>query len=151
MKEFKKILYPVDLSDASIKIVPYVQTVAKKFDAQIHILFAARVFAHFTSIYVPHPSINKFEKELMEGAEKRLYEFVDEHFNDFPHTKTAVVAGDASEQILHYVESQKIDLIIMGTHGRKGMDKIIFGSVAERVVKSSPVPVLVVNPYKTGE
>jgi nucleotide-binding universal stress UspA family protein len=61
------------------------------------------------------------------------------------------VAGDASEQILSYVEDQKIDLIIMGTHGRKGMDKIIFGSVAERVVKSSPVPVLVVNPFKIAE
>jgi nucleotide-binding universal stress UspA family protein len=151
MKDFKKILYPVDLSDSSIKIVPYVQTVAKKFDAQIHLLFAARVFDHFTSIYVPHPSINKFEKELMDGSQKRLYEFVDENFADFPHTKTAVVAGDASEQILHYVEDHKIDLIIMGTHGRKGMDKIIFGSVAERVVKSSPVPVLVVNPFKIPE
>jgi nucleotide-binding universal stress UspA family protein len=41
-----------------------------------------------------------------------------------------------------------MDLIIMGTHGRKGMDKVIFGSVAERVVKTAPVPVLVVNPYK---
>ena len=41
-----------------------------------------------------------------------------------------------------------VDLVIMGTHGRKGMDKIIFGSVAERVVKTSPVPVMVVNPYK---
>ena len=45
-------------------------------------------------------------------------------------------------------EFKKIDLVIMGTHGRKGMDKIIFGSVAERVVKTSPVPVMVVNPFK---
>jgi hypothetical protein len=65
-------------------------------------LFAARVFEYFTSIYVPHPSINKFEKEIIEGAEKRLYEFVDEHFSEFPNTKTVVVAGDASEEIIHY-------------------------------------------------
>jgi len=77
-----------------------------------------------------------------------LYELLDEHFIEFPHTKTAVVAGDASEEILNYIEAQRIDLVIMATHGRKGMDKIIFGSVAERVVKNSPVPVMVVNPYK---
>ena len=148
MKEFNRILYPVDLSEPSSRIVPYVQTVAKKFGSQIHILFAARIFDHFTSMYVPLPSISKFEKELIEGAEKRLYEFVDEHFSEFPQTKTAVVAGDASEEIINYIQENKIDLVIMATHGRKGMDKIIFGSVAERVVKTSPVPVMVVNPFK---
>jgi len=150
MKEFKRVLFPVDLSESSDKIMPYVQAVAERFGAQIHILFAARVFDHFTSIYVPHPSINKFEKELIDGAEKRLYEFVDQHFKEFPHTKTSVVAGDPSEEILNYIKEHEIDLVIMGTHGRKGMDKIIFGSVAERVVKSSPVPVMVVNPYKVA-
>ena len=150
MKEFKRILFPVDLSESSEKIVPYVQAVAEKFNSKIRLFFAARVFDYFTSIYVPHPSINQFEKEIIEGAEKRLYEFVDEHFSKFPGTKTAVVAGDAAEKIIEYAEDQNIDLVIMGTHGRKGMDKIIIGSVAERVLKASPVPVLVVNPYKTG-
>jgi len=148
MKEFNRILFPVDLSESSAKIVPYVRTVAQKFGSQIHILFAARVFDHFTSIYVPHPSINKFEKELIEGAEKRLYEFMDENFKEFPQTKTAVMAGDPSEEIIKYIQEHKIDLVIMGTHGRKGMDKILFGSVAERVVKTAPVPVMVVNPYR---
>ena len=150
MKEFNRILYPVDLSEPSAKIVPYVQSVAQKFGSQIHILFAARIFDHFASMYVPLPSISKFEKELIEGSEKRLYEFVDEHFSEFPQTKTAVVAGDASEEIINYIQEHKIDLVIMATHGRKGMDKIIFGSVAERVVKTSPVPVMVVNPFRAA-
>ena len=149
MIEFKKILYPLDLSDSSAKIVPYVQSVANRFESKIHLFFAARVFDYFTSIYVPHPSINQFEKEIIDGAEKRLYEFVDEHFSEFPDTRTAVVAGDAAEKIIEYIRDQDIDLVIMGTHGRKGMDKIIFGSVAERVLKTSPVPVMVVNPYMT--
>jgi len=150
MIEFKRILYPVDLSESSAKIVPYVQSVAKKFEAKIFILFAARAFEYFTGMYVPYPSISRFEKEVIEGAEKRLYEFVDEHFSEFANTKTVVVAGDASEEIINYIEEHHIDLVIMGTHGRKGMDKILFGSVAERVLKTSPVPVMVVNPHKTG-
>jgi nucleotide-binding universal stress UspA family protein len=57
VKEFKRILFPVDLSESSAKIVPYVQTVAKKFDAEIHNLLVARVLDYFTGIYVPAPSI----------------------------------------------------------------------------------------------
>jgi nucleotide-binding universal stress UspA family protein len=151
MKEFKRILFPVDLSGSSAKIVPYVQTVAKKFDAKINILFVARILDYFTGIYVPAPSITTMEKDIIDGAEKRLYEFMDEHFSAFPNTKTAVVAGDASEEIIKYIEDRHIDLVIMGTHGRKGLDKVIFGSVAERVVKTAPVPVMVVNPHKTDE
>ena len=121
MQAFKQILFPVDLSEVSPKVVPYVREMAAKFEAEVHLLFVARIFRHFTSIYVPHPSIHKFEEELL--------------------------TGDAAEEVLNYVQSEGIDLVIMGTHGRKGLEHIIFGSVAERVVKQSPVPVLTVNPY----
>jgi nucleotide-binding universal stress UspA family protein len=146
MEFFKKILFPVDLSEVSSKIAPYVREMAAKFDAEIHVLFVARILQHFTSIYVPHPSVNKFEAEIVEGAEKKLQELVQETFPE-GSCRAQVVLGDAAEEILNYVESEGIDLIIMGTHGRKGIERIIFGSVAERVVKKSPVPVLTVNPY----
>ncbi|MBW2442325.1 MAG: universal stress protein [Deltaproteobacteria bacterium] len=148
MKEFKKILFPLDLSESSPKIVPYVQAVAEKFGSKIHLLFVARIFDYFTSMYVPQPSISQIEKDIIEGAEKRLYEFVDEHLREFKGIKATVEPGDATGRILQYIADHHIDLVIMGTHGRKGMDKIIFGSVAERVVKTSPVPVMVVNPYR---
>ena len=150
MKEFKKILFPVDLSESSPKLVPYVTTMAEKFGAEIHLLFVARVFEYFSGIYVPHPSISKFEDEIVEGAKKRLKEFTEEYFSDFPETKAEVVPGDISEEILKYTGSKGIDLLILGTHGRKGLEKVVFGSVAERVAKISPVPVLLVNPYKVS-
>ena len=151
MKDFKKILFPVDLSPASVKVVPYVQNMAAKHGARVHLLFVARVFDYFTSMYVPHPSVSQFEKEVIEGAEKRLYEFAEEHFKGVDGVKVKVAAGDPSDEILSYVGANGIDLIIMGTHGRRGLDKIMFGSVAERVVKSSPVPVMVVNPFTAQE
>ena len=150
MHDFKKILFPLDLSETSAKIVPFVKSLASRYDARVHLLFVARVFDYFTSMYVPHPSVSQFEKEVIEGAEKRLYEFADENFAAVAGTKTQVVAGDPSEEILGYIAAHGIDLVVMGTHGRKGLDKVIFGSVAERVVKSSPVPVMVVNPFKVG-
>ena len=150
MKDFKKILFPVDLSESSPKLVPYVTTMAEKFGAEIHLLFVARVFQYFSGIYVPHPSISKFEDEIVEGAKKRLKEFTEEYFSDFPETRAEVVPGDISEEILKYTGSKGIDLLILGTHGRKGLEKVVFGSVAERVAKTSPVPVLLVNPYKVS-
>ncbi len=149
MKEFKHILFPVDLSETNIKIVPYVKAMAGKFDSNIHLLFVARVLTHFAGIYVPVPSITSIEHSIVEGAEKKIDEFVDQHFSSHQTTIASVVSGDASEEIINYIKSNKIDLVIMGTHGRKGLDKVIFGSVAERVVKTAPVPVMVINPYKT--
>ncbi len=148
MKEFKKILFPVDLSESSPKLAPYVLTMAEKFGSEICLLFVARVFHYLTGIYVPHPSIDKFENEVTEGAKKRLQEFKEEHFQAFPDTKAVVLSGDIAEEILNYIESEGVDLVIMGTHGRKGLEKVVFGSVAQRVAKESTAPVLLLNPHK---
>jgi len=149
MEFAKKILFPVDLSEVSPKIAPYVKEVASKFGAEVHLVFVARVLQYFTSIYVPHPSVSNFESEIIKGAEKKLEEFVREHLQGFS-PKAKIILGDAAEEILKYVRSEGIDLVIMGTHGRKGLEKIVFGSVAERVVQKSPVPVLTINPYGKG-
>lgn len=144
----KKILFPTDLSESAERLVPFVKTMTTRFSAELHVLYIARLFQYFTAIYVPHPSISMFEQELVDGAEKRMEEFQKEHFAEISDVTATVILGDAAEQILSYATENKIDMIIMGTHGRKGLDKIIFGSVAEKVVKSSPIPVLIINPYK---
>ena len=59
-----------------------------------------------------------------------------------------VLRGDTVDAIIEYVEEKKIDLIIMGTHGAKGIEKILLGSVAERVLKRVSCPTLIFNPYK---
>jgi nucleotide-binding universal stress UspA family protein len=150
MKEIKKILFPVDFSEVSKKIVPYVETMADKFNSEIHLLFVARILDYFVSIYVPHSSINAFEEEILKGGKKSMEQFINEHFPTNRKILSEVVLGDASERILEYVKKANIDLVIMGTHGRKGLDKVLFGSVAERVSKMSAVPVLLVNPYRAN-
>ncbi len=171
MENIARILFPVDLSPASPKLVPYVVMMAEKFESEIHLLFVARRLQHLSSMYIPDPDIYTFEQGILEGAGRRLDEFRSEHFmlpaetvsyteteelDEFKNKhfmmpadiRTAVVAGDPAEEIIRYAQSEKIDMILMGTHGRKGLNKIVFGSVAERVVKSSPVPVFIANPYR---
>ena len=74
-------------------------------------------------------------------------EFVEEFFKSVISPKTKVLIGDIAEEIIKYIKANGINLVIIGTHGRKGMDRIILGSIADRVIKSAPVPVLSVNPY----
>jgi nucleotide-binding universal stress UspA family protein len=100
------------------------------------------------SIYVPHPSIDLFENQIVEGAQKSLDEFTEKYFKHPDRIKKTVVKGDAAEEILLYAKKEGIDLLVMGTHGRKGLDKVIFGSVAEKVSKAASVPVMLVNPYR---
>jgi len=147
VKEFKKMLVPIDFSEVSVVLVPYAKYLAGKLHLEIHLLYVVRNLDYFGGFYVPHTSIKKFEDEILKGAERRMKDFIEEHFEAFkviPH----VVIGDAATEILNFAEKENIDLILMGTHGRKGIDKIIFGSVAERVVKGAFCPVLTINPYK---
>jgi nucleotide-binding universal stress UspA family protein len=148
MSMFKKILFPVDLSDTTAKIVPQVKTMAAAFQADLHLLFVARIFKYYDTIYVPPVSIVEFEEKVVQGGKKRLDEFVEEHLKDCCVSVARVVPGDPAEEILRYVDAEGIDLVIMSTHGRKGLDRILFGSVASHVVTNSSVPVMTVNPHR---
>ena len=148
MKVFKKILFPVDFSDVSPEIAPWVRMVAERFGAEIHLLFVARRLSYFSDFYVTPVSIEKFEGEIIKGGETKMEEFITAHFDKYPTVKPKVLLGDAADDILKYILSEGIDLVIMGTHGRKGFERILFGSVADRVIKMSQVPVLSINPHK---
>ena len=154
MKPFDKILFPVDISDTSPNIAPWVILMAERFDSEIHLLFVARELGQYATFSVIPGAIEQFETKLLKGAEIKIEEFAEVHFKDDPSVRTRVALGNPAQKILDYIGDEEIDLVIMGTHGRRGFDRIFFGSVADRVVKMSPVPVLTINPYgaqKDGE
>ncbi len=150
MSIFNKILFPVDLSEASAKIVPYVRDMVEKYKAELHVIFVAHVSSYYASIDLPYTYMTDFETEIIKGAEKKLFDFIDTVFKDTP-CKARVISGYPAEEILQYAMEEGIDLIIMGTHGRKILERIVFGSVASHVVQKSPIPVLTINPYKKTE
>lgn len=151
MKDIKKILFPVDFSKVAPVIAPWVRTIAEKFDAEIHLLFVARRLAHFSSMDVSEASINSFESEIIKAGENSMEEFVNTHFRGYPACQPRVELGDAAEEILNYIKKKNIDMVVMGTHGRKGLDRIIFGSVANTVIKKAQAPVMSINPYRIPE
>ena len=151
MVEIKRILYPTDLLGYSYHVLPYVLLMSEKHDAEVYLLYVARDLHHYTGFQVPHTSISALMKEALEGAEKLMDKICDQHLQSCPNFQRKVVVGDPGHEIVKTVESEKIDLVIMGSHGRKGPEHTLFGSVAEYVVKHSPMPVLVVNPHRVKE
>jgi nucleotide-binding universal stress UspA family protein len=147
MPIIKKILFPVDLSEASPQVVPYVREIAAGLKAEVHVLFVARVMVKYSKLEVPAVYISQFEEEIVKGAERKMEEFLKDHFSDLPVT-ARVISGEPAEEILNYAAGQGMDMIIMGTHGRKMVERIVFGSVATHVVQQAHVPVLTVKPYR---
>jgi nucleotide-binding universal stress UspA family protein len=148
MIEIKKILFPLDLTENSSKILPYVLSVSEKYNSQIYLLHVVQDLNKWGKLYVPHPSMDKFQEEAIKNAKKAMDKICENQLQSCPNFQKRVVSGDTVDEILKIIEPESIDLVIMGTHGRKGLEHVIFGSVAENVIKKSPVPVLSINPYK---
>jgi len=150
MEGFKKILYPIALTDISPKVAPYVVTMAKQLDAEVHLLHVLSRFDWFVDTYVsdpPEPDFKRiasdFESKVLSQAQQKLKEFIKQYLSDIHIANAAVVSGTHYEQILEYVKSEGIDLIIMGTGTL--VQKVMFGSVAEKVSKLATVPVMLVK------
>ena len=146
MKQVKKILFPIDFASNYDTVVPWVSTLADKFDATVYVLFVAQDLSHFATFYVPHGNIEDFQKQAIDSARKRMAAAVEEFSKKFPKLETRVELGSPAEKILAFVQKEKVDMIIMGAQGRAGLERVIFGSVANKVVKSASCPVLTVHP-----
>ena len=150
MAELQKILYPVALTDISPKVAPYVVTLAKKLDAQVHLLHVLRRFDWFVDTYVqesPKPDFKRiasdFEEKLLLQARQKLKAFQQKHLKDIRIANAIVVSGTHYRQILDYTKSEGIDLIIMGSGKRR--QRMMFGSVADKVARLAKVPVMLIK------
>ena len=143
--DIKKILCPTDFMEGSRQAVQYAVDLGKKYNARLYLLHVMHDLEKATGWYVPHITVEELYKDIEAGAKKELDKLYAEELRGFTAVEHKIVKGIPFEEIIKFTDDNKIDLIVMGTHGRKGIDRIIFGSTAERVVKSSKVPVLTVR------
>ena len=150
MEGFNKILYPIALTDISPIVAPYVVTMAKQFDAEVHLLHVLRRFDWYVDTYVsesPEPDFKRiasdFESQVLEQAQHKLEVFQQKYLKDVTIVKSSVVSGTNYKRIIDYVKTEGIDLVIMGTGTT--VQKVMFGAVAEKVSRLAPVPVMLVK------
>ncbi len=146
MKQIQKILFPIDFAEKFEVFLHWVKTFVAKFGATLYVLFVTQDLSGFSTFYVPHASIQSFQEEALKAAQQKMKGTTQEFFKDFSRLEARVAAGSPAEKILELARQEGIDLIIMGAHGRKGLERAIFGSVADKVVSGAPCPVLTIHP-----
>ena len=125
--DFKNILVPIDFEKDSPEIVNLAASIAARNNATLHLLTVVAV-------------------DYEENFRARLDNLCHEYLANTPH-RAYVVVGNAAPEILKKIGELNIDLVIIRTHGRRGLSRALLGSVAERVVRESPVPVLTIPPH----
>ena len=149
MKESFKIIVPIDFLQYTDQIVDYTLHIGGKLNADlkfIHIVEPPHIYGNFE-----HPSLGTFTEEKMIYAKKRMKQFIEKQQDKCSGCEGEIMQGNIVDTIIKYSKDEKADLIIIGTHGRKGLIKMWLGSAAERVVKAAPCPTLLFNPYKEND
>lgn len=146
MIRIEKILHPTDFSKNSNHALKYACAFASHFGAELHII---HVIADLTTLTLP-----PVDGYLPEGYYADARKHSDEELAKLPGDESTgksllvkkTLEGSPFSEIVQYAHDNKVNLIIMGTHGYSGLNHMIMGSVAERVVRKSPCPVLTVHP-----
>ncbi len=142
--EIKKILCPVDFSEYSDEVVEYAGFLAKLLKARvvlIHVLDGLQGLDQFQILSLtPEEIARKMESEARDELEVMM-----EDIAKGVKAETVLRWGKPFVEIIREIKEKKIDLVVMGSHGRTGIPHLLIGSTAERVVRKSPCPVLVVR------
>ena len=139
---FRKVLCPIDFSDHSLAALDVALKVTQQNDAKLYLLNVAPVPAGAAGFQPVPMDAYPFHEE---DRHEELAELARERIPAAVRYETLVISGDPAARVLETARGLAADLIVMGTHGHRGLTRLVLGSVAERVVRESPVPVLSVH------
>lgn len=145
---FHKILVPLDGSPLSEGALAPALEVARRFEAQV-VLFRTSVLPEHlmvSPVPVSPATYAEIEQSILDTTRDYLDDMKARHLDAGVPIQTANASGEAAKEILDFAQAQGIDLIVMSTHGRSGFQRWLFGSVAEKVMRHAPCPVLAVRP-----
>lgn len=145
MRTFDKILFATDFSESSEHAFEYALSLAQQFKSHLILLHVINEPVDLRGFYVPHVSFENLEKEIEEGAQKMMSKFCSAHVTDYSDYECVIATGIPFEEILKRAEHEKVSFIVLGTQGRSGIDHLLFGSTAERVVRKAKCPVVTVR------
>ncbi len=146
MQEIHQIIVPVDFSKTTAKLIDYASYMAGKLSATIH-------FVHVAEINQGHDMLlgssvfGDIKEKIIAAAKERMANLLEDNGARCKGCTGKVVTGDIVDAIIDQVNTNKADLIIISTHGTKGLEKVLMGSVTERVIRRAPCPTLICNPY----
>jgi nucleotide-binding universal stress UspA family protein len=146
MIALKNVLVPTDFGEAAASALNYGRDLARQYGAALHVLYVADdVNARYALDSAPM-FLPDVQKEIEEDAKKRAASLLSDEDRAQLKARVAVCTSvSPAAVIVDYARTHAIDLIVMGTHGRLAMSHLLLGSIAEKVVRSAPCPVLTVR------
>ena len=150
MLKFRKILVTTDLSELSAEAFTYAVELSRAIGAEVHLLYSIDDIRSHT-----YPVVDQGSETILRDREKdarmKIRQLLMRSGIDEGRVVVVVRRGQPLREILVYAGREKIDIIIMATHGRSGLSRLVMGSVAEKVVRYAPMPVLTVKPKAVRE
>ncbi len=144
----KKILVPQDFSDYSLHALRYAVTFAELFKAELVVLHIVEPIVYPADFSFGQVSIPAMEEEIRKHSEEQLNELVEKEIPETVRATPIIRVGKPFIEIVEVAKSQNADLIVISSHGRTGMDHVLFGSTADKVVRKAPCPVLTIRPHE---
>ncbi len=143
--KIEKILFPTDFSEGYYHAIPYAVDFSRHYNAKLYMVHIIYDFTKVMYSHIPHISSDQIVDDITVWAGNEIEKCCIEQIRGLPRVEKLVLNGVPYEEIVKFAEDRKIDIIVMGTYGRTGLDKLIFGSTADRVVRKAPCPVLAVR------
>lgn len=138
------ILHPTDFSEGAGAALEYAKSLAKQYNASLTLLYVMNDMRQGEGWYVPYISLDNFFAEMETEAKKKLEHYCYEELQDIKNVNSVVKAGEPDEEIVDYAKKNGVDLIVMGSYSKSGMD-FLFGSTARKVLKKADCPILCVK------
>jgi nucleotide-binding universal stress UspA family protein len=146
MIPIKRILVPTDFSEPATAALKWATTLARELDGQLYMLHVVpEPYAYPWGSELSTMPLTDILEQSEKSAEERMHQLAAETQLPFDRVVTRAVIGTPVDQILAMVAEHNIDLVVLGTHGRGMVGHLLLGSVAERVIRRSPVPVLTLH------
>ncbi|MES2850796.1 MAG: universal stress protein [Bacteroidota bacterium] len=155
----KKIIIALDYDPGAEKVAQTGYELAKALQAEITLMHVIGNPAYYASAYSPIMGFTGFDETFMQTEDrsmhneaKRFLEEVKQHLGD-ETIKISVLDGEVDEAIMSFLSIQKADMLVMGTHTRHGLDKLLMGNIAEKVLRHIQVPLVAVPTHveETGK
>lgn len=144
----KKILVPQDFSEYSLHAMKYAVTFAELFKSELIVLHIVEPIVYPADFSFGQVSIPAMEEEIRKHSEEQLNELVEKEIPSGMKATPIIRIGKPFIEIVEVAKSENADLIVISSHGRTGMDHVLFGSTADKVVRKAPCPVLTIRPHE---
>jgi nucleotide-binding universal stress UspA family protein len=153
MVTYKNVLFCTDFSENSRAALPHAVDLARKYGAVLHLVHVYQEAGDIAEFEISsNLKMDWIRVAHLMGTEmeKKLQSLCQEVTGEIGSCQAKMLRGKPAAEILRYAREDKIDLIVMASHGLTGMEHVLFGSTAERVLRESPCPVFIVKIPKTG-